>query len=179
MKKLALISIALIGTIWIWSCSSTENKTSQQAPENPSQTTPSKPTSLTPTFAVADLNGTTHNFEEYKGKGPLILNFWGTWCPPCRRELPDLVRIYQEYKPKGLQIVGLAVKDTPEKVRQFASENNMNWVMLMGNMESMVAFNAIQGVPTTIFFDKNGVEVSRFIGMRSYEDFKSQVEKII
>ncbi len=179
MKALKIVFIALLSLNSIWSCSSSNNnKTAEQAPSNLPQSMPAKSTS-SPTFVVADLKGNSHTFEEFKGKGPLMLNFWGTWCPPCRRELPDLVKIYEEYKPKGLEIVGLAVKDTPEKVRQFAGENNLNWVMLMANMDAMVSFGATQGVPTTIFFDKNGFEKARYIGARSYEDFKAEVEKIL
>ena len=178
MKRILQGFIALLTIALIISCSTSNNKTSTQTQASVPQTTPASQ-NTGPTFTALDLNGGTHTFAEYTGKGPLMVNFWGTWCPPCRMELPDLVRIYKEYKPKGLEIVGLAVKDTPDKVKQFAAQNNLNWVMLMGNMDALVSFGATQGVPTTIFYNKDGVEVSRFIGARSYEDFKAQVEKII
>jgi thiol-disulfide isomerase/thioredoxin len=178
MKK-ALIHFFLIAAAGLLlSCSSTDNKNNSNQVGVYSGSMAGQKTSG-PTFAVPDLNGAIVTFESFKGKGPLVLNFWGTWCPPCRRELPDLKRIYAEYKPKGLEIVGLAVKDTPDKVRKFSVENQLNWVMLMATIDAQLSFNVVQGIPTTIFIDRTGKEVSRFIGAREYEDFKAEIEKII
>jgi thiol-disulfide isomerase/thioredoxin len=132
-----------------------------------------------PTFSVPDLEGKIHDYSEYRGKSPLVINFWGTWCPPCRMELPDLKKVYAEYNPKGLVIVSLAVKDTPERVREFASKNEMNWVMLMGDIPTLVSFGATSGVPTTIFIDRNGEEKGRLIGASNYDQFKREISKIM
>lgn len=131
------------------------------------------------TFAVYDVFGKMHNYEEFKGKGPLVINFWGTWCPPCRRELPDLKMIYAEYRPQGLEMIGMAVNDSPGKVRQFAAENGMDWVMLMANEDAIQSFQLGAGIPVTIFIDRQGREVSRLIGARGYDDFKKEIAKII
>jgi len=136
-------------------------------------------TSSGPTFKVNDVNGTVRTFEEFKGKGPLIVNFWGTWCPPCRREIPDMIKIYNEYKGSGLEIVGLAVRDKPENVKAFAQQFGVEWVLLMSNHDAMKSFATGTGVPVSIFFDRDGNEVSRFVGGRPYEVFKAEVEKII
>jgi thiol-disulfide isomerase/thioredoxin len=176
MKRIFALTLPLIVFLFLWSCSSTETKNGQNTAKTASTSSVSK---ASPTFAVQDLNGATRSYDEFKGKGPLVLNFWGTWCPPCRMELPDLKRIYAEYKPKGVEIVGLAVKDNPDKVRQFAGENGLNWVMLMSDMNAQLSFNVVQGVPTTIFINKDGVEISRFIGARRYDDFKAEIEKIL
>ncbi len=129
-------------------------------------------------FGVPDIEGNVHQFSDYIGK-PLIINFWGTWCPPCRRELPDLKQIYAEYKPKGLEIIGLAVKDSPDQVKSFAQKEGLDWVMLMANREAASAFELGSGVPFTLFVDKNGNVIDRAIGARDYNFFKQRVEKII
>lgn len=129
-------------------------------------------------FMVPDVEGNAHNFNDFIGK-PLIVNFWGTWCPPCRRELPDLKKIYAEYKPQGLEIIGLAVNDTPAKVKSFARKENLDWIMLMATQDAALTLGYGKGVPTTIFYDRDGNEVARAIGMRNYDYFKEQVEKII
>ncbi len=122
-------------------------------------------------FTAYDAYGNVRNTAEWVGKQPVVLNFWGTWCPPCRREIPDLVRVYNEFKSQGIEMIGLAVNDTPDKVIRFAGENGMNWVMLMADQSLGVRFQ-LTGVPTTIFISRDGKELGRFVGPRSYEIFK-------
>lgn len=130
-------------------------------------------------FATVDIDGATRQSTEWVTKQPVIINFWGTWCPPCRKEIPDLVRFYEEYKPKGVEIVSLAVNDNPDAVRSYASNAGMKWVMLMGDDGIYQKYGGIRGVPTTIFIDRNGKETDRFVGARSYEDFKAAADKIL
>lgn len=177
MKKYLLIFVGLFITVaFLISCSSSDEKTStdNQDPAATAQT----PAGTGAKFMALDIEGNFHTLEQYKGK-PLILNFWGTWCPPCRREIPDLKKIYAEYKPMGLEIIGLAVNDTPDKVRKFVEKSGLEWVMLIANRESATSYQIGTGIPVTIFLDKDGNEVSRAIGARDYNFFKKEVEKII
>ncbi len=169
---IAIISFGLI------SCSS-----DNEATNNKTETTTPKSTvvsnSSTVDFAAYDLNGNLHQSSEWIGKQPVVINFWGTWCPPCRREIPDLVKLYDEYNQKGIEIVSLAVKDTPDKVDVYKEKAGMGWVMLMGTPAIMMSMNATKGVPTTIFLDKQGNEVTRFVGMRDYNTFKQAFESLL
>jgi thiol-disulfide isomerase/thioredoxin len=131
------------------------------------------------TFTAVDIDGVTRQATQWVGKQPVVINFWGTWCPPCRKEIPDLVRFYDEYKPKGLEIVSLAVNDNPDAVRSYAANAGMQWVMLMGDDGIYQKYGGIRGVPTTIFIDRNGKEVKRMVGAASYEDFKAAADMII
>jgi len=130
-------------------------------------------------FEVFDIKGKLHRSDEWIGKKPVVLNFWGTWCGPCRKEAPDLVRLYNEYAPKGIEILGLAVNDHPKKVENFAKQYGMRWVMLMADRHLIVRYGAVSGIPQTIFLDKNGREVKRFIGARSYETLKTGFETLL
>jgi thiol-disulfide isomerase/thioredoxin len=176
-KDLAIIPISIL-LIWLMvSCSSSDSQQSTDKSQSTSQSYSAE--TVGTSFAVPDFYGRMHTMDEFIGNGPLIINFWGSWCPPCRREMPDLKRIYDEYKPLGLEIVGLAVKDTPRKAYAYVSQYGYDWKMFMATPESMQTLKLGTGVPTTIFFDRDGNEVGRYIGLRSYDDFKVMVEKII
>jgi thiol-disulfide isomerase/thioredoxin len=130
-------------------------------------------------FSVLDINGKQRSSEEWIGQQPVVINVWGTWCPPCRREIPDLVRLYEEYNSKGVEMLGLAVRDSPQQVEGFAARNNMKWVMLIAGRDLLYTLGATKGVPTTIFYDRNGKEVNRFVGGRDYGTFKQAFESIL
>ncbi len=132
-------------------------------------------------IVAIDVDGNRRPLSDFIGKQPTVINFWGTWCPPCRREIPELVKLYKEYHPKGVEIVSLALERTygPAEVKAFAQEANMKWVMAIGAREMALAFRLSGSVPETIFYDKNGTEVTRFVGGRDYNTFKKAFESII
>ncbi|HUV30890.1 MAG TPA: redoxin domain-containing protein [Acidobacteriota bacterium] len=130
-------------------------------------------------WTAADLDGNLHHSGKWIGKQPVVINFWGTWCPPCRREIPDLVRLYSEYKPQGVEIVSFAVRDRPEAVRRYAEKARMEWVMLMMDEQVYKDYQLTGGVPTTIFLDVTGKEVGRFVGMRDYTTLKRGFDAIL
>ncbi|UCD18133.1 MAG: TlpA family protein disulfide reductase [Candidatus Zixiibacteriota bacterium] len=174
MKHSSILASALAIMLLIGCSSSESNKESTIEGGQPAVKKPAAAT-----FAAYDLKGQVRRFEEFKGKSAIILNFWGTWCPPCRRELPDLKRIYDEYQSQGLEIIGLAVNDTPDKVRNFSQKMGLNWVMLMANYEAAKSFRIGTGVPVSIFIDRNGNEIGRFTGARTYDAFKRYVDQMI
>ena len=178
MKKI-LMGILIPAAILFLSCSSSESKKQSSADTSDNMATEKSAETAGPTFAVEDIDGKKHTYDEFKGKSPVVLNFWGTWCPPCRAELPDLKKIYADYSPKGIEFIGLAVRDTPGLVRDFAAKNEMAWMMLIANQEALISFNVTLGIPTTIFIDRNGNEQGRLIGLSTYEQFKAQIEKIL
>jgi len=126
-------------------------------------------------FTTYDVYGTPQNTSQWVGKQAVVLNFWGTWCPPCRKEIPDLVKVYDEFQGQGIEMLGLAVRDRPDNVIEFSRENGMNWPMLMADNMLAIKFR-ITGVPTTIFISKNGTELGRFVGPQDYDTFKKAFE---
>ena len=186
--KLILLFFAAFAIYCVDSCNGTkEAATDKQAPSSDpatqTQTTSAALSTGSTTagvqFAAADTKGQSHNSSEWFGKKPVVLNFWGTWCPPCRREIPDLIKLYKEYEPKGIEMIGFAVKDVPVKVQMFANESNMGWVMLMANDKVLNDYDVVNGIPTTIFLDRNGKEVTRFIGAQDYSTFKPAFDAIL
>ncbi len=177
MRKSAIAFLMVLFLLGMISCSSDDSETEVDIQET--ETVQQATVSPDASFSVPDLEGNNVSFDNFLGKGPLIVNFWGTWCPPCRMEMPDLQKIYDEYKDDGLQIVGLAIKDTPEQVKNYISKGGFNWTFLMATMESAKVLELGSGVPMTVFYDAEGNEIGRVTGVRDYEYFKSMVEKMI
>jgi peroxiredoxin len=143
-----------------------------------SQTLPSRSTTAAaPGFTLPDLNGKTVSLADFKGK-VVVLDFWATWCPPCRMEIPDFVKLQTEYGSKGVQIVGIAL-DEPGKARAFAQQNGMNYPVLLGTDEIAMRYGGIEGIPTTFIIDRNGKLANRLEGYRPKAVFEQEIKKLL
>lgn len=180
MKKATLmaLSILLLGSLISTGCGSGESADQPRSDQVAVAQTTTGDRSSAFKSAATDLQGARRPMSEWVGKQPVVVNFWGTWCPPCRREIPELVKLYDEYHPRGVEIISLAVRDTPAKVENYASMAKMSWVMLLATEDVANEFGLAGSVPTTIFYDKNGNEKARFVGARGYDTFKEAFEKI-
>jgi peroxiredoxin len=122
-----------------------------------------------PDFTLKDLNGNEISLSDYEGK-VLFINFWATWCPPCRAEIPDFIEVYDEYKDQGLEILGVSVDDiSPDKVLRFVKANEINYPIVMYTMNLINDYKPGRGIPATIIIDKMGRLRHRQIGMMSKE----------
>ena len=112
---------------------------------------------------VADVKGGTQSLEQWRGQ-VLVVNYWATWCAPCREEIPGFVRLQERYGSRGLQFVGIAI-DQPDKVAEFASEFRINYPLLLGGLEAIEllrqAGNRAGVLPYTLVIDRKGNLVSR------------------
>jgi thiol-disulfide isomerase/thioredoxin len=112
---------------------------------------------------VADVKGGTQSLEQWRGK-VLVVNYWATWCAPCREEIPGFVRLQERYGSRGLQFVGIAI-DQADKVAEFATEFRINYPLLLGELETIEllrqAGNRAGVLPYTLVIDRNGKLVSR------------------
>ncbi|TSA15456.1 TlpA family protein disulfide reductase [bacterium] len=138
---------------------------------------PTEVSGVAPAFTLSDVNGHQVSLSDFKGK-VVILDFWATWCPPCKREIPDFIKLQSEYGSKGVQIVGIAL-DQPEKVKAFERDNAMNYPVLMGNDEVSAHYGGVESIPTTFIIDKAGRIVTKYEGFRSKETFESQIKKLL
>jgi len=130
-----------------------------------------------PNFHLKDLSGKPVSLNDFAGK-MVILNFWATWCGPCQAEIPDFVKLYHEYQKQGLVIVGIAVdQGGPAVVKQFVLENQVNYPILIYNMEVIEDYGGIDGIPTTFIINKNGEVVNKFIGYRDNSMFRDEVQR--
>ena len=128
-----------------------------------------------PDFDLPDLDGNKVELSSMKGK-VLILDFWATWCPPCKEEIPHLVRLQSKYRDQGLQIVGLSLdKGGAGDVKPFADEHDVNYTMLIANDETTKAYGGVSMIPTTFVVDRSGIVVKRFIGYTTPEAFEEVI----
>jgi thiol-disulfide isomerase/thioredoxin len=119
-----------------------------------------------PDITLPDLNGTERKLSEWKGK-ILILNFWATWCSPCRKEIPEFIKLQTELGEKGLQFVGIAVEEM-ETVKEYSKSVGINYPTLIGQVSginlSIPLGNMISTVPFTVIFDQQGNIIHRQLG---------------
>ena len=132
--------------------------------------------SAAPEFRLKDIDGRAVSLSDFRGK-VVILDFWATWCPPCRREIPDLISLQTQYKARGLQIVGVAL-DEPDKVKGFAQYTGMNYPVLLGNDDVSALYGGISGIPTTFIIDRNGKIAERFIGFTERSVFEAGIKNL-
>ncbi len=129
-----------------------------------------------PNFSLASAEGPVVKFTDLLGKGPVVLNFWGTWCGPCRYEMPELKRIWAEYESKGVLLVGVALRDTPLRVTNYTTQQGITWMQLIGTYQTTIDYGNIVGVPTTIIYSSQGVELSRYVGPMSYDMLRNRLD---
>ena len=114
-------------------------------------------------YTLKDMNGADVRLSDFKSK-VLLLNFWGTWCAPCRAEIPELIKIADKYKDKGVVVLGLAQQDTPEDLRAFAKEHKMNYPSLLSTEQVEEAFGPMWAVPMSFIIDRAGSICFKHIG---------------
>ncbi len=134
-----------------------------------------------PDFTLSDLEGNPISLNKLKGK-VVLLNFWGTWCGPCREEIPDFIKLAEKYKDNGLEIIGITLTSgNAKKITAFANKWNINYTLLTdfkGNetqevtsLYGKVTGRPITGIPTTFLIDRDGFIRKRYVGPRSEEIF--------
>jgi len=116
-------------------------------------------------FTLTDLEGKSWTLKSLRGKVVLV-NFWATWCPPCRKELPDLQALYDRFKDRGLVVLGISDEDAT-KVQPFVTEHNLTYPILLDPGRKVNELCGIQGIPRSLFYDRNGKLAAQAIDMRT------------
>jgi peroxiredoxin len=131
-----------------------------------------------PNFALADVEGRPVHLADYKGK-VVMVNFWATWCGPCRAELPDIVTLYDTYRARGLEVLGLSAdEDGPQMVKDFAQRNGLPYTIVMADDATQLAYG-IDAYPTTFVIDRDGVVRGRYVGAQSLQVLEAAVKPLL
>jgi peroxiredoxin len=131
-----------------------------------------------PAFTLKDLAGKTITLDALRGK-VVVLNFWATWCPPCRAEIPDFVEFYKENKAKGLEIVGVSVDtNTASQVAGFVQQNKIPYPVTMFTQKIVDSYGPIDAIPTTFVIDKTGRVRHVQVGMMDKETLAQVFAKL-
>ncbi|HSG00457.1 MAG TPA: TlpA disulfide reductase family protein [Vicinamibacterales bacterium] len=131
-------------------------------------------------FTLKDMDGADVNLADFKGR-PLIINFWATWCGPCKHEIPAFVELVDRYKDQGFTVLGVSVDDAPEDLKPFAAEYKINYPVLvgLGHDDLQEAYGAHIIVPVSWFVRRDGTVHLKWMGTNSTEWFEEQVKALL
>lgn len=174
--KLSSVILLLAGLAVITiSCSQSEPKVSHKA-VNPAQYPNLKPA---PNFSLKDENGATVTLADYQGK-VLLLNFWATWCGPCKIEIPWFMEFQRQYKNRGFEVLGVAMDDDGWKaVKPYVSDHKFNYRVVLGNDSVATSYGGIDALPTTFVITQNGKILTSHIGLVNREDYVKEIESLL
>jgi thiol-disulfide isomerase/thioredoxin len=130
-------------------------------------------------FTLKDMHGVDVHLASFKGK-VILLNFWATWCGPCRAEIPALVELQEQYA-DDLVVLGLSVDDPAEKLLPYAAEFKMNYPVLVGNGHEDVqeAFGPLYGIPVSVIIGRDGVIAKKHSGIATKEQFEREIKSLL
>jgi peroxiredoxin len=140
---------------------------------------PDKDRHQAPDFALKDVNGQTVRLSDYRGK-VVLLDFWATWCDPCRIEIPWFMDLERRNKDKGFAVLGVSMDDEGwEVVKPFLSQLGVNYRVLIGNDETSQLYGGVDALPTTFLIDRGGRIAAVHVGLASRRDFEDGVEQLL
>ena len=132
-----------------------------------------------PPFSVKSVEGRAVRSSDYKNR-PVIMDFWATWCGPCRASMPHLSSMQQRYAKDGLAVIGMSVDETsPGQVKKFANSLGVKFTIAMANDEVLDAYGPIRSIPTTFFINRKGEIVRRVVGYIDGETMDGYVQEIL
>ena len=135
--------------------------------------------SVAPDFTLESLDGKSTKLSDFRGKA-VLLNFWATWCGPCKIEMPWFVDLQKEYGSQGLQIVGVAMDDSSkDDIAKFAQEMGVNYPVLLGKEAVGEAYGGVPALPESFFIGRDGKIVDRIIGLRGKGEIEDSIKKAL
>ena len=131
-------------------------------------------------FTLKDMHGATVKLADFKGK-PILLNYWATWCGPCKAEIPALNDLYAQYKDQGLAIVGISVDDDEPTLREFSKHFPMSYTVVTAREQedALEAAGPVWGYPTTFFIGRDGSICGKHMGPATKEDFEREIKALL
>jgi cytochrome c biogenesis protein CcmG/thiol:disulfide interchange protein DsbE len=134
---------------------------------------------IAPPFSLEDTNGNIYSSAQFAGK-PAVINFFATWCPPCREEIPGFVEVYNRHKANGLELIGISLDtDTRENLPGFLMNNKIGYRILFGDLATTRAYGGVSVLPTTFFVGKDGKIKNVHVGYMDEETFDKEVRDLV
>jgi thiol-disulfide isomerase/thioredoxin len=168
----ALLLVAVVmtglGLTWIVYTQTRALTLSEDAQSQDSPTAGDQPQAVTavtgpaPAFTLTDLNGNRVSLSHFSGR-PVVVNFWATWCGPCRVELPHLIEAYERERDEVV-FLAISIREREDTVRRFVEENEMPFIILLDSTGEVTSDYQVKGIPTTFFINRDGEIVARYVG---------------
>lgn len=129
-------------------------------------------------FSLKDTAGNNFTLSELRGE-IVVLNFWATWCVPCLREMPELEKLYQNYKDKGVKVVGIAVVSNKKDIPRQTEKVGVTYPVLLGDKKIISDYNQFYSIPQTFIIDRDGNIVKQLSGSHDYAVFEKELQKVL
>ena len=133
-----------------------------------------------PDFTLTALDGSEIRLAKFRGQVVLV-NFWAAWCPPCRKEVPELAKLHRQWEAKGVHVIGLALEPPNRKaeVEAFVKKHNLPYPVALASQDIPALFGGVSGIPTTIVLKRNGEIAEKFVGYASPETIEYVIKKYL
>jgi DsbE subfamily thiol:disulfide oxidoreductase len=132
-----------------------------------------------PSWGLQAVGGNVVHSSDFKGK-VVVLDFWATWCPPCKAEIPGFIALQNEYGKNGLAVVGVSVDEGGTAVvKAFAQQSGMNYSVVLADKKTTQVFGGIEAIPTTFIIDREGRIVKKHLGFTEKEEFEKELKPLL
>ena len=169
-----LVAAGLAAALLLAGCNS--SKPVRAADASPKSEKDHKPA---PEFELKDADGKTVRLSDYKGK-VILLDFWATWCGPCKIEIPWFIQFERQYKDKGFAVIGVAMDEEGwTVVKPFISELAINYRILQGSDATAQKYGGVDALPTTFLIDREGKIVDTHVGLTGKDEFENGIKKLM
>jgi thiol-disulfide isomerase/thioredoxin len=169
VKKLIFLVVAAGVALAIFVASRNQSTTTNVAPHDHP---------LAAEFSLTDLSGQKLTLASLKGKVVLV-DFWATWCDPCREEIPHFIELQAKYRDRGFQIVGISMDDSEQPVREFYKQFRMNYPVAMAAADTPKHYGGIFGLPVAFLIGRDGRIYAKYIGETAPDVFESEIGKLL
>lgn len=133
---------------------------------------------VAPDFSLGGLNGQPVRLADFHGK-VVLLDYWATWCAPCKIEIPHLIELQKKYGPQGLQVIGISMDDGLKPVKSFAQELGINYPVALGDVKVAEAYGGVLGLPVVFLIDRQGRIYRKLPGVSDMQSMEADVRSLL
>jgi thiol-disulfide isomerase/thioredoxin len=178
MKKFLILISAVIFGLGITGCEKNAKVETSGVNQTKAPVEKTESADIAPNFDLTSTNGKNVKLSDYRGK-VVIVDFWATWCPPCRKGIPDLIELQKEFK-DNLVVIGVSLdQDTKSDVVPFMKKYGINYPIVYGNDQVIMDYGSINAIPTSFVIDKTGKIVDKHIGLVPKSEYVDKIKEIL